>query len=216
MIHAYNKIYLEEAMNNMGDMFDYAANDCNIDKDRFLDLFVTCGLADEFGSGNPKYVAGMSGIELAHLVMESVLHSIPLVHAFHPEDKRTSDYFCGRLLAYYQWYSGRSFKSIHQRISMADIENSCAPLDEMTEEKFAEYIDSIFAANTSPTKLYQMRCFCNLSQSQLAEKTGVSLRSIQMYEQRQKNINNANASTLLKLAKTFGCRIEDLMEDLNT
>ena len=31
MIHAYNKIYLDDAMHNLGEMFDYAQNACHIE-----------------------------------------------------------------------------------------------------------------------------------------------------------------------------------------
>lgn len=46
----------------------------------------------------------------------------------------------------------------------------------------------------------------------LARRSGVSLRSIQMYEQRNKNINKASAETLYRLAKVFSCSVEDLLE----
>ena len=36
--------------------------------------------------------------------------------------------------------------------------------------------------------------------------------SIQMYEQRNKNINKANADTLYRLALALGCSMEDLIE----
>ena len=38
------------------------------------------------------------------------------------------------------------------------------------------------------------------------------LRSIQMYEQRRKDLGRAAVSTVLALARTLGCRIEDLLE----
>ena len=44
------------------------------------------------------------------------------------------------------------------------------------------------------------------------KKSGVSLRSIQMYEQRNKNINKASVETIYRLAKALGCEIEDLIE----
>lgn len=50
------------------------------------------------------------------------------------------------------------------------------------------------------------------TQKELADNSGVSLRSIQMYEQRHKNINKASAETLYRLSKILGCTIEDLME----
>jgi len=46
----------------------------------------------------------------------------------------------------------------------------------------------------------------------LAERSGVSIRSIQMYEQRNKNINKASADTMYRLAKALGCTMEDLIE----
>ena len=52
------------------------------------------------------------------------------------------------------------------------------------------------------------------SQKDLSDESGVSLRSIQQYEQRQKNINNAKLTTVLSLAKTLGCTPEDLYEKL--
>ena len=45
------------------------------------------------------------------------------------------------------------------------------------------------------------------------EMSGVSLRSIQMYEQRNKDINKAQAESLYCLAKALGCTMEDLLED---
>ena len=36
MIHAYDEMYVDSAMNNLGDAFDYVASDLNMDKDEFL------------------------------------------------------------------------------------------------------------------------------------------------------------------------------------
>ena len=51
-----------------------------------------------------------------------------------------------------------------------------------------------------------------MSQKQLAEASGVGLRSIQLYEQRQKNINHAAAETLYRLAFALHCAMENLLE----
>lgn len=51
-----------------------------------------------------------------------------------------------------------------------------------------------------------------LSQSQLSELSGVSLRMIQGYEQGEKNINKASGIILYNLSRALGCRMEDLME----
>ena len=42
--------------------------------------------------------------------------------------------------------------------------------------------------------------------------SGIPLRTIQQYEQRQKNINKAQAEYLVALARVLCCEVEDLME----
>lgn len=71
MMHAYNKQYLDDAMRNLGDAFDYVANACKMDMDEFLNLFIAGGIAEQFSAGAPKYVSGLSGVELAWKVMEN-------------------------------------------------------------------------------------------------------------------------------------------------
>ena len=65
----------------------------------------------------------------------------------------------------------------------------------------------------SDTNLKRIRTSYGCSQSKLAEMSGVSLRSIQMYEQRNKDINKAQADSLHRLAKVLGCSMEDLLEE---
>ena len=57
-----------------------------------------------------------------------------------------------------------------------------------------------------------MRTLAGLSQSELAGQADVPVRTIQQYEQRQKDINQAQAETLLRLARALNCNVEDLME----
>ena len=52
------------------------------------------------------------------------------------------------------------------------------------------------------------------SQRELAEKSGVNLRTLQQYELKAKDINKAATTTLLALSKTLGCKIEDLLENM--
>ena len=62
------------------------------------------------------------------------------------------------------------------------------------------------------SKLKQIRESKNLSQSRLAEESGVNIRMIQHYEQGFKDINKVQANTLLKLSQALDCSIEDLLE----
>ena len=61
------------------------------------------------------------------------------------------------------------------------------------------------------SNLKRIREANNLSQSQLAERSGVTLRSIQVYEQNHRDINKSQAIVLYKLSKALGCKIEDLL-----
>ena len=69
MTHAYNELYLDDAMKNLGDMIDYAIQACGYEPDEFFSLFIASGIATQFETGNPKYVTGMSGVELAQAVL---------------------------------------------------------------------------------------------------------------------------------------------------
>lgn len=62
-------------------------------------------------------------------------------------------------------------------------------------------------------KLKEMRQSRGLSQSQLAEKTGINVRTIQHYEQGSKNFDHARIDTILKCCIALNCRLEDLIEN---
>lgn len=51
-----------------------------------------------------------------------------------------------------------------------------------------------------------------MTQAELAERSGVSIRMIQYYEQGVNDINKAEAITVYRLAKALECRSEDLLE----
>lgn len=62
------------------------------------------------------------------------------------------------------------------------------------------------------TNLKRIREKTGLSQSGLAEKSGVSVRMIQYYEQGVKDINKAAVITVLKLADALGVDVRELIE----
>ena len=71
MMRAYNESYLDDAMQNLGDMVEYAVCDCGYDPDDFFGWFISSGVASKFEKGNPKYITGMSGFELAEAVLKA-------------------------------------------------------------------------------------------------------------------------------------------------
>lgn len=62
-------------------------------------------------------------------------------------------------------------------------------------------------------KLKEMRQSRGLSQSQLAEKTGINVRTLQHYEQGSKNFDHARIDTILRVCIALGCKLEDIIEN---
>lgn len=210
MIRAYSEIYLDDAMETLGSAVEYAVLLCGIDGQQFLRLFVASGIADEFGRGNVKYISGMSGIELARVVLEKcgmqVVDETELPHIDYPPE-----YWIGWILAYYQWYTGKSFDAICKRISYEDMNKLYGVLHEADPSKAVEVFERLMFKD-GETNLAKLRKNSGLSQSQLAKAADVSVRFIQMYEQRQTDINKAQYNNLKAISKVLGCEIEDLLE----
>ena len=211
MIHAYNSQYLDDAMECLGEAMDYAANKCQMDMDCFLELFIGTGYAEQFAAGVPKYVSGMSGTELVMDVLTKSGTDIDFPQAQIDYDY-SPQYWCGWILAYYQWYTGRSFKEIQKYITMRDIDKLYPTLHEASEEKFVDTVNRMIRKKNPPTRLQAQRKIIGYSQRELAEKVGINLRTLQQYEIRAKDINKAAGVTLLALAKVLGCRVENLLE----
>lgn len=60
-------------------------------------------------------------------------------------------------------------------------------------------------------KLKEIRLNCGLSQSKLAEKSCVGIRTIQSYEAGMRDLNKASGETLYNLSKALNCSMEDLI-----
>jgi len=213
MMRAYDEQYLDDAMRNLGEATDYAVNACKMTLQKFFDLFVTTGFATQFGNGVPKIISGLSGTELVHeiIVKAGIEQDLPKAQT---EYDCSLEYWCGWIVAYYQWNTGRTFKDIFQNVSAKEIEKLYPTLHEASEEKFVDVVNSIIERKTTTTKLQELRKNIGYSQRELAEKSGVNLRTLQQYELKAKDINKAATTTLLALSKTLGCKIEDLLENM--
>lgn len=168
-----------------------------------------------FGRGTPKYVCGMSGEELVAEIMRQT--GWARILDMPPAALRagsTPEYWAGWVLAYCQWTRGVRFSDILDVLSLDDIVRLHPTLHEADESRFVDVYDERAAHNRTEgdSRLHTIRVRAGLSQSGLARRSGVTLRSIQMYEQRRKDLGKAAVSTVLALARTLGCRIEDLLE----
>ena len=116
MIHAYQEIYVNNAQTMLGDAFDYAINTCHISGDDFVKMFVVSSFSERIENGEPACVAGKSGIELVHeIVFETMQKELNIESEVNYS--RSCEYWIGWAVAYYQWYSDRSFKEIFRVLS---------------------------------------------------------------------------------------------------
>ena len=211
MTHAYQEIYLSNAQAALGDAFDYGVRVCSVPGENFIKLFTVSSVSKHMENGEPAYLAGKSGIELAAQILAETTGMTE-----QPEQPeryaRCCEYWIGWAVAYYQWYSGRKYSEIFEVLSFAELEKMYYTLHEADVSKFAEIADARIREHFAETNLKRIRTAYGCSQAELAKKSGVGLRSIQLYEQRQKDINKASAESLYKISRVLGCAMEDLLE----
>ena len=110
-IHAYAEEYVPLAQRILGDAVDFAVMTLDLEPDIFGRAFAVSDVSRQFGSGNPRYVAGMNGCELARKVLTET--NTPFTDA---DDAmyidKGSEYWAGWALAFFQWYSGYTFMEI--------------------------------------------------------------------------------------------------------
>ena len=190
MIHAYDKNYLAAAQKCLARMLDYMVNDLQYPLETVWNWFLMSEISHRFELGDSTILAGTSGVELARRVLEQAGEPEPVRKASYAYD-RSPEYWTGWAIAYYQWDTGLRFSEI---------------------EQFADKMNELYRAAKPETNLKSLRTLAEMSQSELARQAEIPVRTIQQYEQRQKDINKAQGETLLRLARVLHCSIDDLME----
>ena len=209
--HAYQEIYLSKAQAALGDAFDYAINTCHIPGEDFIRLFTASTVSRRMENGEPAYLAGKSGIEIAaDIILESTGKLLEVEAQEH--FGRSREYWIGWAVCYYQWFTARNYTEIFKVFSYENLSNMYYTLHEADITKFVDIVDEKIREHFNETNLKRIRSTYGCTQADLAKRSGVTLRSIQMYEQRNKDINKASADALYRLSKVLGCSMESLLE----
>ena len=209
MTHAYSPLYLSKSSRAVGNMLHDAVVEFGMDGTDFLNRFIQSDVATQIESGNPKYIAGKSGLELFLEVMEKTTgtsYNAELIESY----DRSPVYWVGWMLTHYQWYSGRSFKSILDTVPYEELLGLYGTLHEADIQKSCEVMDAHLAAGESRLKMVRKQC--GLTQETLAKESGVSLNTIRAYERKSKDLNRAQSDIVLSLAKALKCEVRDLIE----
>ena len=208
MMHAYDENLLYKAQITLANMLDTAVNTYGYDLKGFYFLFLNSVYCKRFERGESSVVAGMSGTELAYAII-SENKNVELKESSY-RVQRSVEYWIGWSLGFYQWYSGKRFKEINEIADMDAFENMYPKFHEMDIMQLVEFLDN--RSNEHDTnKLKRMRTYAGLSQKELAEKTGIPLRTIQQYEQGQKELAHARADSVIRLSKALFCNVDDLI-----
>ena len=93
---------------------------------------------------------------------------------------------------------------------MSDFKNYLA--QQMEDPAFAAEYEAQRPEYEAIRAVIAARLACNMTQKELAEKSGTSLRMVQLYEQRKQDIRKAEAQTLVNLSRVLGCGVEDLFD----
>lgn len=213
MMCAYNHYYLEDVMNNLAAMFDCAANVVHYDISVFYEMFLASGVASQIEMGNPRYMSGLSGIELMQIVFKKCSDKNIQNIDYHPF-KRTPEYWAGWALAYYQWLTAKSFSYIQRNgLDIKTLISLYPTLHEVDLSKVVDTANTIMDRHIAESRsiLKTLRKQLHLTQSKLAELSGVSLRMIQAYEQGDQDIKKAEAQTVFALSKALGCKAEVIL-----
>ena len=164
-IHAYDDDYLNGAQRILGDAVDFAVMSLDIELDAFGKVFAVSDTSKQFAAGNPKYVAGINGCELARKVLtETNMPFSDIEDAMYLD--KGPEYWTGWALAFYQWYSNYSFMEILKTVSMEQILKMYPIYHEMDIMQFVDKMQEKMKRTYPQTKLRILREVSGLSQSE--------------------------------------------------
>jgi len=211
-MYAYNRLYLNDAATNLGEFFDYMINVLGRKADAVFELLAYSKIGHSFEKGNPSVVTGISGHEMAIKLIYEIEGFWELTE-YDESISKSREYWAGWALAHYQWERDISFRRLIEcGITMSYVVSRYI-LHEADISKFITETDILIQRNQDNTesRLKRLRKYHCLTQKALSEKSGVTLRMIQLYEQGQNDIRKASVDVVYSLAKALDCTVEDLI-----
>lgn len=210
-MRAYLSDYVPYAQRILGDMLDFAVNTCDMDIDEYFELFTVSSVSTQFQNGNPTYIAGKTGCELVReVIADAGMEPLSVEDEMYLD--KSPEYWAGWALAYYQWYTCRTFIKIHKAVSLKQIVSMYSIYHEMDITHFIDTMNELWDNYYKETNLKRLRKLAGLSQRELSDLSGVPLRQIQLFEQRQRDINHTKAIDVVKFARVLSCKTEDLLQ----
>lgn len=149
MAYPYDEIYLESVQKNLGFFFQISLRNLNLLPQDVQNTFLASDVSKQIEMGNPDFLCGKSGYELALIAFPKILTDDIIKQAisepFYPE----AEYWSGTVLAYCQWKTGKPFSAILAQYPLERILSNYHLMHEADITKMVNLIEAGFNASNS-------------------------------------------------------------------
>lgn len=140
MTYAYDESYLSDVQKNLGFFFQFTLCTLQLSPKETQDAFLHSEIPAQIEQGNPNFLCGKSGFELATIVFtgREIFSQILMAQQepFYPQ----AEYWCGYVLAYCHWKNNISFDTLLHHFSLAQLLDSYTLLHEADISKAEQII----------------------------------------------------------------------------
>lgn len=185
--------------------------ECFLTVDEIFHMFLASHAVGQMERGNPRYVSGMTGAEIVKEVVAEI-KGIELTDTEEYFLDKSPEYWCGWILAYYQWRRCMSFRKIYQIITIEDLLCMYPTHHEADVEYFVSSMREIYKRKHKETYLKRRMVNLGVDASEVSRNTGIPVDMISALETNFSRIQKIETEQLFVLSKFFGCGMEDLME----
>lgn len=193
----------DEIRHILGTLFQMS-NARHITISSFWDLFLNSSLPRSFERGYFELKICKSPRDIFNeLVTEAIVGVC---------DAKYDAYWLGSFIAAFQHKTNARYHDILRGIPESRIYDFCFEYRDHDEVDCFAAWTALHREFNPETNLKRLRRECCLTQHELSVLSGIPIRTIQQYEQRQKDINKAQSICLLSLATVLGCDMRSLME----
>lgn len=146
MDYPYDEMYLASVQNNLGFFFQIALRSLGLSAKEIQDAFLASDVPTQIEMGNPDYLCGKSGYELALIAFPDKLTDKILKAAidepFYPE----AEYWSGMVIAFCQWKLNKSFSTILAHYPLERILSDFHLMHEADITKMADQVEETIAS----------------------------------------------------------------------
>jgi len=206
------QVYKEKIKKLYAECIDYAANGVHLNIDRTITAICRV-FGHKFDTLDKEFIDNYTGKSLIQEILNFYFWDFK--YEDYEINTNSKEYILGLYLCEMGLYSKMPFRDIIIRVNSGTMMNYLKEHNfKPNQEDFNKFVRKIVRLDDYVTRLKIYREHAGLSQSELADKAGVNVRNIQMYEQRNNNINSASAEILKKIAAALKVRVDDLLETL--